>query len=229
MAENLLQSLGGLITPSVLETAAKTFDAPKDAISGGLGAAFPSILSGILGGAQQPGFLDGITDLIGSNDLDTDMLNDIGGLVGGGSQGGIFDLGGRLLEGVFAGNLGKIAESIGSLVGLSPQVSRSLMSLAAPIILGMLKKKLLGAGGLNPAGLLGLLDGERDSIQAAVPEGVMSILGQTQPAAPAPATAPTPSPQPSAGEGDDGSGAVMTLLWILIGLAIVFALYWLFV
>jgi len=52
------------------------------------------------------------------------------------------------------------------------------MGLLAPIVLGIIKRKLFGGGGFsqNASGLLGMLNGQKDHVQAAMPNGFADQL-----------------------------------------------------
>ncbi len=69
-----------------------------------------------------------------------------------------------------------MGDVIGRSAGLRTGAGGSLLSLAAPLVLGLLGNRVR-TGGLNLAGFSNLLLGERDQITRALPAGIGSILG----------------------------------------------------
>jgi outer membrane protein OmpA-like peptidoglycan-associated protein len=86
------------------------------------------------------------------------------------------DLGGKFLSMVFGPQQGGIVDTIGRSLGLKPGTISSLLSMAAPLVLGVLGKRVRDDG-LGVSGLGNLLSRERDSILSAAPAGISSFLG----------------------------------------------------
>jgi len=82
----------------------------------------------------------------------------------------------KLLSGVFGGQTSPIGDWISRFAGFRSGSGSTLLSMAAPLVLGLLGNRVR-TGGLNPASLGNLLLGEKDSIMRALPAGLGSILG----------------------------------------------------
>jgi outer membrane protein OmpA-like peptidoglycan-associated protein len=106
------------------------------------------------------GLLDNLGDVLASPDRSQDVLRS----------------GNSLLSGIFGDKLGGVLNALGGTLGQGKTASSSLLALAAPLVMSALGKQV-SAGGLNPAGLLDLLIGQKNAVQAAAPSGLSSALG----------------------------------------------------
>ncbi len=155
-------------------------------------AAISSALPGLLSGLMNAGASDaGATAMLGAiSDQDDSILDNLGDLLGGSGQGTMMNMGisvlGSLLGGKGSG-LGNLVGAIAGFSGLGKGPAKSLLGLLAPIVFGVVKRKLLGSGGggLNIGSLMGMLNGQKDNISAAMPSGFSdhlssNISGATQ-------------------------------------------------
>ncbi|OED38880.1 hypothetical protein AB833_17740 [Chromatiales bacterium (ex Bugula neritina AB1)] len=144
-----------------------------------LGAAIPGLLSGLSSTAQ----VDGGASLFNAvKDQDDSFLDNIGGLLTGGNSQAVTDQGSDLLNSLLGnGALSGLTSAISGLTGIGGKSSSGLMGILAPIVLGMIKRKIFGGGGFsqNAGGLLGLLDSQKDHVQAAMPAGFADQLKTT--------------------------------------------------
>ncbi len=141
-----------------------------------LGAAIPGLLSGLSSSARA----DGGASLFNSvKDQDDSFLDNIGGLLTGDSSQAVTDQGNDLLGNLLgSGAVGGLTSAIASLTGIGGKSSSGLVGILAPIVLGMIKRKIFGGGGFsqNAGGLLGLLDSQQDNVQSAMPAGFADQL-----------------------------------------------------
>ncbi|MBX2824289.1 MAG: DUF937 domain-containing protein [Gammaproteobacteria bacterium] len=149
-----------------------------DKAEAGLGSAIPALLSGLTKRAGVPGGADSLFGAV--NDADDGMLDNLGALLGDSSQSkSMIDTGSSLLGGLLGNaGLGSLGGIISAVTGLSKGNSGSLLGLLAPVILGVIKRKVLG-GGLNASGLLDMLNGQNDNINAAMPAGLSDQLSSS--------------------------------------------------
>ncbi len=176
MSSNLLASLNGLITPDVLSAASRQLGDSEGAISKGLGASFSSILLGLVSKAGSPEALRPAFDLITNPANDATVLEDPRQLLSASPTSPAAALGGNFLNSIFGSRLSSITNAVGSTAGLRASSATSLISLAAPLVMGLLGNRVR-KGRLDPTGLSDLLFSQRDSIAAAAPPGVGSALG----------------------------------------------------
>ena len=107
------------------------------------------------------------------------MLDNIGGLLTGGNSSSVMDQGSNMLSSILGnGAAGGLASAVSGLTGIGGKSSSGLMGLLMPIVLGMVKRKIFGGGGFsqNAGGLLSLLNGQKDNVQAAMPSGFQNQL-----------------------------------------------------
>ena len=141
-----------------------------------LGAAIPGLLNGITSSAQA----DGGASLFNTiKDHDDSMLDDIGGMLTGGNSGNIMQQGSGILGSLLGnGAVGGLGSAISAFTGIGGKSSSGLMGILTPIILGLIKRKLFGGGGFNQnaGGLMSLLDGQKNNLQSAMPNGFADQL-----------------------------------------------------
>src|SRR5262249_11137060 len=175
----ILDSVRSLVTPDLLAQAATALGEPQSNVSRGIGAAAPTILAGLLAKSNDTGIMRQVMDLLGSANLDSNLLRNLGTML---SEGGpstrspLADLAQQFLSVLFGPQTGSVANTIGGQAGLKPQSASSLLSLAAPLVMSVLGG-LVKREGLNVAGLARLLDSQRDSVLKETPAGLMSLLG----------------------------------------------------
>jgi hypothetical protein len=141
-----------------------------------LGAAIPGLLSGLTSSANA----DGGGSLFNAiKDADDSLLDNIGGMLTGGNSSNMMNQGGDLLGSLLgSGALGGLASAVAGFTGIGKKSSSGLMGILAPIIMGIIKRKLFGGSGFsqNASGLLGLLNGQQSNIQSAMPAGFTDQL-----------------------------------------------------
>jgi membrane-bound inhibitor of C-type lysozyme len=176
MATSLLEGLTGLMTPSLLSTAARNLGESEASVAGGLGASFSTILAALAGKAGTPLGLGPIFDVISSPTNDGSVVKDPQVAAAVTPDSPLGALSGRLLSKLFGSQFPSIAHVVTRSSGLRAGSGGSLLNTAAPLVLGVLGNRVR-AGGLSPAGLAGLLTGERDQIVRALPAGLGMIPG----------------------------------------------------
>lgn len=168
MSQNLLESLTGMITPDLVGKAASMLGESETGVSKAMSAIGPAVLQGILSkGASDNGA--GILDMA-KQAATSGILDNVGGLFGGGGNSTMMSLGTSLLSGLFGGKTSGIANLVASFAGIKPSSSNSLLSAIAPMALGLIGKHAI-SNNLSAGSLLSWLTGQKDSITKAVPSG----------------------------------------------------------
>jgi OmpA-OmpF porin, OOP family len=125
--------------------------------------------------ANNGGGAAGILDMITKGNHNGSIMDNLGGLLGdANAANGLTTAGGGILNSLLGDKMGGIASLIANISGIKGSSASSLLSMAAPIVLGMLGKNV-GNGGAS--GLLSLLMGQGDAVKAALPTGISSLLG----------------------------------------------------
>ncbi len=172
MSSSLLDSLSQLVTPDLLGQAASMLGESQGNVSRGVSAALPMLLGSVASRATDTNFASSLFKLV------TDSRNDLGAvgniaqlLTPGSSNSSISALGGQLLGSLFGSNTNAVTSALAGYAGIKPQSANSLLSMAAPMVLGVLGKSVRG-GGLNMSSLASLLSSQKGAISAALPTGL---------------------------------------------------------
>ncbi|MEE9422055.1 MAG: DUF937 domain-containing protein [Gammaproteobacteria bacterium] len=178
-----------------------------DLIKDQVGAAVVGQMGGLLGESDDttakavsgavPGMLDGLLKSVSGsngggvlagalNDTDDSLLDNLSGVLGGGGTGSLIETGTKMLGSVLGNNvLGSILGSLTGFSGMKRGSANSLMGLLAPIVFGIIKRKMLGGGGINAGSVVDMLSGQKDNIANAMPAGFGNQASPShQPAAP---------------------------------------------
>lgn len=209
---SLTETLGSLITPQIIGSLAGRLGESEGAVQKGLQGGAVSLLSGLAGKATDTSFLTQILGLITSSGSSADLLGGLASLAGGSANPGVAELGSKFLSMVLGGNQSSVTDAVGRAAGLKSGSASSILSMAAPLVMGLLGQKI-SSGGLNAAYLGKMLTSEAPSLAGLLPGGVGSLLGGLPKVVP-----PVAVPEPQTG---------MNWLWpVLLGLALLGGLYW---
>jgi len=175
----LLDSLTSLVTPAAGQIADR-LDESEVAVSSGLPTTFASVLGGVVTKAKDPGSFRQVFDFITSRppgtNLPVDAESVLGSFVAGGAAAAT---GTKFLNLIFGGQTNSVASLINRTLGFKNQGSgATLLSLAGPLVLGALGKRVRDDG-LDSSGLANLLTSEKDSIFSAMPAGLSSLVSST--------------------------------------------------
>ena len=174
MSINLLDMLKDQVTGPLAKQASSFLGESEENVTSGLGSVFPAVLGSVINKSSEPSGASGIMDMIGG--LDMDMLGDIGGLFGGGSNSvnGLLNSGGGLVDSLLGDKAGGVVEMVSKVSGLKSGSSSSLMKMAAPFLMGLIGTQMKGKG---LSFLTDLLMGQKDNVQAALPSGMSGLMG----------------------------------------------------
>jgi len=177
MAVNILDLAKAALTPDIMQKVSALVGENTANTQRALDRAIPSVLAGLLNFASTN--TDGLSRLISllRQRNYTNIIGDLSSLLSGGSATEEFLKSGKDLLGVvFGGRLNALTDLIANSGGVKETSASSLLSLVAPLLLGILGQQTASQG-LNAANLVNLLLGQRDSIAKAAPAGLAGILG----------------------------------------------------
>jgi uncharacterized protein YidB (DUF937 family) len=220
MRTNLIQLGLKYLTPDVIARIASALGVDRTLIGKAVTAALPALIGSLArvaskpGGAmkldqaiskQQPGILDNLPYLIGGagqNELIKGGIDSLSSLLGSAS-------------------VPALASALGRFSRLNREASMSLLGMAAPMVLGLLRQQKQKQG-LDAHGLAQLLKSQKDNVEAAMPNGFSELLkyadipGFTETTAP---SVRSRAPSPSA--------VMPSNLWMwLLPIAVVAGLTW---
>ena len=211
MSNSVVDSLVGLSTPQIVDSLAWRLDEPEGAVRKGLQGGSAAMLDAIACRATDSGFLERIFALVKSpaNDLtpsslETARLNPTA--VG---------LGTKFMSQVFGSQQSNLTDIVARASGLRPSSAVSIMGMAAPLVLGMLRERAHDEN-LTASSLGKVLRAETPDIKRFLPAGLGGLLGRI----PARASAAAPPAKNAT------RNFAIRLLWLLPVLLLA-ALFWL--
>jgi OmpA-OmpF porin, OOP family len=183
MAATLVNDLTGLFKTQALGEAAAQLGESESSVLRGFQAAAASIVSGLAGKVGQAGFMKQAFDLITSPVNDGRFLDNIRGFFSGRSSGTANEgLSGRMLSMLFGGDQSRVAEGISQASGVRPSSASALMGVAAPMVLGLLGRRVQ-EDHLDQSGLTHLIQDESASVRSFLPSTATPIRTTVAPAA----------------------------------------------
>ena len=170
MSFNLIDLVKDQLSDQVMGQLGGVLGGSADQNSSAISSAIPGLLSGLLGAGSSSAGADSILGAI--NDQDDSILDNLGGLLSGSGQSSMMNAGSSILGSLLGGGgVGSLISAVAGFSGLGKGPAKGLLGLLAPIIFGVIKRKLLGGGGLNVGSLMGMLNGQKDNISASMPAG----------------------------------------------------------
>ncbi len=173
---SLMDTILGTFTNDIIRKAASFLGESTDNTQRAFQAAVPTILASSLQKAASPGGAKELFDLVGSAGRDN-VLQNVGSMMsGGGSTEKLLSTGQGLLSSLMGGKSASAASMISGLSGLKSSSASALLSMAAPIVMGMLGKEMASRG-LNANGLAEFLMSQKNGIMRMAPSGLANVLG----------------------------------------------------
>ena len=176
----ILDSLMGMLGPQVIGPVASQLGESTDTVQRGLQTGSAAMLAGLAAKVGQPGFLSQIFGMI-TNPANTSgalssITSNLGSLASGATSSPLGSLGGQFLSSIFGSNMSTVTDTIGRSTGLASGKVGSLLSMAAPLVLGVLGQHVR-QNGLSAGDLGNMLKAEAPSFQRFLPAGLGSLLG----------------------------------------------------
>jgi len=176
----ILDSVMSMLGPQVAGPVASQLGESTETVQRGLQTGSAAMLAGLAAKVGQPGFLSQIFNLV-TNPANTPgalsgITSNLGSLASGATSSPMGNLGGQFLSSIFGSNLSSVTDSLGRSTGLAGGKMGSLLSMAAPLLLGVLGQHVR-QNGLSVADLGNTLKAEAPSFQRFLPAGLGSLLG----------------------------------------------------
>ena len=214
MASSLIDSLLSLATPQVMGALSSRLGESEGAVQKGLQGGASSILAALAGRAGDSDFLKTIFNMITGPGAGAGLLSNLGSVASGSASSSVTDMGSKFLSQVLGSQQSTIASAIGSASGLKSSSATSILSMAAPMVMGLLGQRAAD-GNLNAASLGSLLKSEAPNLQRFLPGGVSGILSSLG-----------GTPAAAAAIADETSSGMKWLVPALLGLALLGGLFW---
>lgn len=143
-------------------------------VTAGLSAALPTLIAGFMQKASTTQGAGYLLNLLKNDSRSEEFSFDIAGALDSGKAAGLVPVGSGILSSLFGDKVKAVTEAISNASGMREGTS-SLLNLTAPLIMGILSRKVKNEG-LGLSGLVSLLMGQKDSVKAALPAGLAGII-----------------------------------------------------
>ena len=172
---SLLDAVKSCLTPDVVRSASTLVGEPEGATRQTLNSAVPSVLGGLTNVVSSSDGANTLAGMIRDGGFGAAAENPRALFGGGSATNNMLNLGTQLLGTIFSGRSASIGDLVAKAGGVSASAAMKLLSLSAPLTLGVLGKRA-AAQGLNSSGLANALLSEKSSILAAAPTGLARVL-----------------------------------------------------
>jgi OmpA-OmpF porin, OOP family len=190
MAETLLETLRGGITPTFVTQVAAVLGEAESNVSQGVQAVLPTLLGGLAAQTSTPADAATFVPLVNNRENATGLV------LNANATSPAHALGQQFLKGVLGQRQPAIIGALAITNGLKAESVATLLGLLSPYVLGTLGKHFEGSA--TTTTLSAFLQRERDSIASAVPSSVRSMLDSTQPVLAEVSPVASPSVPPAA-------------------------------
>jgi outer membrane protein OmpA-like peptidoglycan-associated protein len=170
-----MDAVKGYLTPDVVRSASSLVGESESSTRQTLNSAVPTVLSGLINMASTPAGASGLAGLIRNGGFGSAVDNVSSLFTGGSATSGMLSVGSQLLGKIFGGRSSAVADLLARSGGVSSASATSLLSLTAPLVMGVLSKRA-AAQGLDASGLANSLLAEKTEITAAAPSGLSQLL-----------------------------------------------------
>jgi outer membrane protein OmpA-like peptidoglycan-associated protein len=213
----LLTSLFSMLDQRNVGGIADALGESEQSVSRGMQSSIAAVLGGMASKSEDPNTLGKILDLAPKTSGDSIWSQMAHGVSDPNSP--LMSIGKTVLSSLFGNSASAVTSGLNADSGLRSGAMSTLMTMAAPMVMSFLGKRVRDEG-MTMSGLGSLLQRETPAIRSALPAGVNDLLwprATTMPAA-SPAVAPTVETHRSSNR----------WIWPLVLLALIPGLFWLF-
>ena len=169
--DNLLESLTGLMTPDMIQQASNVVGESPANTKSALTALAPTLLHAFADKGSTPAGAGQLLGALTVNKIDGTLAGNVGSILGRDKNNSTQAAGKALIAMLLGGKSAGVMDAIASSTGLKAGSSSVLASIVSMLI-GSLISKAVSSGGLNAAGLAGMLGGQKSMLAAALPKGL---------------------------------------------------------
>jgi len=173
---NLLDMVKDQVSGSLISNASKFLGESDSSVGKALDGIFPALMGKMIDKSEDSDGLGKLMDMAKGSDMG--ILDDIGGLFGGGA-GNVAKLmngGSGVLNLLLGNNSGGLIDKVAGFSGLKGSATSSLIKMAAPFLMSMVGRHIKNKA-LDAVGLGKWLGGQRASVKSSMPGGLLSSLG----------------------------------------------------
>jgi outer membrane protein OmpA-like peptidoglycan-associated protein len=176
MSFNLIDSVKSLFTSEMVSKASAYLGESESGVAKAISGILPSVLGGLVSKSSDNDGAGAVAQMAQESHA-SGILGNLEGVLGN-DGGGLLSKGAGLLSGLFGGKLDGLTSLISNFSGVKSSSVSSLMSMAAPAVLGVVGKHA-SDNNMNASAISSLLSSQKDNIAAAMPAGLnlSSVLG----------------------------------------------------
>ena len=176
MSFNIMDLVKDQISDQVMGQISGLLEEEPDATSNAISGAIPAILSGLGNITSNERGAESLFNTVQAQD--DSLLDNLGDMLGSNNSGSMIEMGTKLLGGLMGnGGLGSLVGALAGFSGMGKKSSSGLVGILAPIVLGILKRKLFGGNaGSSIGALTSLFSDQKDNITNAMPAGLNDQL-----------------------------------------------------
>lgn len=171
---DLLQFAKDQLNTSAITRISDYLDRDPVDVTAGLSAALPTLIAGFMQKASTTQGASYLLNLLKNDTRSEEYSFDVAGALDSGKAAGLIPVGSGILSSLFGDKVKDVSDVIANASGMRDGAS-SLLNLAAPLVLGILSRKVKNEG-MGLSGLVSLLMGQKDSVKAALPNGLGNII-----------------------------------------------------
>jgi hypothetical protein len=177
MSTNLVSDITQNLNANLVQRVAAAFGLDATQVESALSGGIPALLAALASLVSSPKGAASLSAAVSQQQ--PGLLSSLAGMVGDAGQKGIVDAGRNTLTTLLGGTaMSALGGAIGKYAGINEGVSKSLMGVLGPIVLGGLGQQQRSSG-LDASGLANLLTSQKDNILRAIPPGLSKSLGDT--------------------------------------------------
>jgi hypothetical protein len=174
MAFNIMDMVLKQITPDNISAVASMLGEDQNKVGSAISGAAPALLGGLVSSLSKPEGTKAFEQQL--EQADPGLMGNLVGMLGGDGGSALLKTGAGMLSSMFGDSkTDMLASALSSFSGLSSGASKSLLGLATPMLMGMLKGKSK-SDNLNTGGLVDMLMGQKDNIASAMPSQMATSL-----------------------------------------------------
>ncbi len=174
---NLIKLIMEQLSPQLIGRIASALGLDRGSTEKAISAAVPALLAGLVGLVSKPDGASRLASMLGQQE--PDQVERAASMIGSNDQQALVDHGTGSLASLLGNDaLGSLTGALGRFAGAGEGQAKSLLGIAAPLVMGVLGRQQRDAG-LDATGLANLLTSQKDAIAAALPSGLANMLGGT--------------------------------------------------
>ncbi len=172
---NLIDLIKDQMNDPVMDQLAEVLGGSAEQNSSAIDSAIPGLLGGLMKSGLSP--IGSNTLLEAIKDQDDSILDNFGTLLSGNKQSAMMNTGSNILGSQLGANgFGSLINAVADFSGVGKDSAKSLLGLLTPMILNLIKRKLLSGDGLNLSNLTHLFNSQKNNIATSMPIGFQQQL-----------------------------------------------------